>query len=130
MDTEHDSHRDTASMDSEAEDPLSPPGSAESSAQERGRSRVRQSSRRRGRGSMRERCGGRGRGRTSEEGGSVGSGRGRRRGSVERGRGGVGLRRGGRVRARGRGRYCRSSSACSPNSSAGKKKSIRTDTCT
>ena len=119
MDTEHASHRDTASMDSETEDPLSP--TTQSVEQERGRSRVRQS-RRRGRGSLGERGGERGRESARVEGGSVGRRRGRARG---RGRGEVGIRRGGRVRVRGRGSYRRSNSVHSPSSSPGKTQKLK-----
>ena len=90
-------------------------GSKRSTHRASHRDRWRQS-RMRGRGSTRERCGGRGVGRTSVEGGGEQEGE---HGKCEERRGGAGLRRGGRVRVRGRGRYQQSSSAHSPTSSAG-----------
>ena len=125
MDTDHvsDTFYESASMGSDVEQPLptSPQSTGEELvAQERGRSRVRESQhRRRERGSVQRR--GRGRG-------SVG-GRRRRQGSaeVQGRRGSVGIRRGGRerrVRRRGCGGHQRSSSVHSPISSTGKGKII------
>ena len=100
MDVGHTSNTETASMDSDVEDPLPSVPHGESTVLQRGRSTVRESVRQSRSG---VRIGqGRGRGRRGRVSGSVCSGRGQRGDGVVRGR---------RVRVRG---HVRSSSGHSP----------------